>query len=179
MATRKKQKANLRLVNGVTLAKEVGVSRQHISRLYNKGILPRDEKGLYDLEKCQKIIQGRRQFDKDRDYKNGIEGAPDEIDPLVDPRRAAEYWKAKTAELEFYEKQGKLVNLEDVIKANVYIARNITTRVLAIAHKAAPILVGKRKKEIYAILIREAEEALNELAKMETAANGFARSNDN
>lgn len=167
-----KKKGETEFLNGSQLAKKLKVSRQHIHNLFKEGVLRRDAKKLYNVEECRAIINGRRQFDKNRDFTKdapaGQSSTPEGIDAAKDPRRAAEYWKAQLTELEFLEKKGRLIDVDLVVKANAFLAGKIRNRLLNIPNRAAPTLQGQTNiKKIAQVIEDEIRDALLELAALD------------
>ena len=140
------------------------------------------------MDECRAIVTSRRQFDKNRDFAapaapgpQAAPAAPEGIDAAKDPRRAAEYWKAQLSELEFLERQGRLIDVDLVIKSNAFLAGKIRNRLLNIPNRAAPTLQGQTNIKVIAQVIEdEIRDALTELAAFdetdlrEITANHFS-----
>ena len=148
-------------VNEVELSEYLGLSTRRIRQLVKEGVVYKTQKGRYDLKKS---VLG---------YINSVRAEQKKKDVDLEKLRISqaaetlmhERLKKRRTELQVLQIEKKLHAQEDVEyfwNAMVLAAKS---KITAIPVKCAPILVGiEDRKEVQAILRREIELAMNELA---------------
>lgn len=141
--------------------KYLGLSDRRIRQLFKQGVLIKTDRGKYDL---QASVLG---------YVNHLRQAEssnkESLEKLKISREAEnlmhEKLKKRKTELQVLQIEKKLHAQEDVEYFWNAIVLSAKSRLTSIPVKVAPLLVGAEdRKEIQAILKREIDSALNELA---------------
>jgi phage terminase Nu1 subunit (DNA packaging protein) len=138
-----------------------GVTTSHINGLTRDGILEKSDRGEYRLSSVPNYVKFMR--------KRGA--APTEWHRA---RTMLTKERAQITRLDRFEREKRSIPTSEVLAAWTAIAVVIRNRVLVIASKVAPRLIGIRTAaEVEAILRPECEEALEELSRMQVV-NGRA-----
>jgi hypothetical protein len=149
----------IQLVSVSQFAKELGISRQRVYKLIEKGIITRRKDGKIDLEKERKVWEDKR-------------------DTLLKPvreitkgytyyRTLSEKYKSELAELEVRKARGELIEIQKVIEDGQKILMVFKTRMLAIPSKISPLLAGEKSaKKVHSIISNEINLTLNELSQL-------------
>lgn len=149
--------AETRLYPISTLAKLFNITERRVQQLARDGVIPKAERGKYDLVECT------------RAYIKFLQQALDETKP--DPnsdRTRLERARADKMELEVQEARGELARVDELRDLWIRRVVNFKTRMLAIPRKVAPSLVGKKKAaQIEQELDTEIREGLEEIANAE------------
>lgn len=148
-------------VTTVELAEYLGLSDRRIRQLEKEGVVIKSQRGRYDLKQS---VLGYINSIRQQEKKQGAD-----LEKLKISKEAEglmhERLKKRITELKVLELEKKLHRAEDVEyfwNAMVIAAKS---RLTSIPVKCAPILIGiEDRKEIQAILKREVDDALNELA---------------
>ncbi len=148
-------------VRQAALSDAVGVSRQRINQLVKDGIVVREpgnpSGAVLLVESLKNIFQARAQAQGVEPDEEGIdinqerakfERARRQLEELKVDKATRRVYDAKTVELFMTEELATL-----------------RTQLLGLPSKLAPILEGKGKDEIYAVIEREIEEKLAELSE--------------
>ena len=143
-----------------TVAKVLNLSERRVQQLVQEGILPKPEKGRYDLIAC---VRAYIKYLQERAY--GRDAAPQ--DTHLERARLLRAQADKT-ELEVAVLRGNLVPIEKVESDWMTIIMAARSRLLAIPSKTAfQIAALKDPHEIERFLKRLIYEALTELAQTE------------
>jgi phage terminase Nu1 subunit (DNA packaging protein) len=152
------------IVNITKVASALNLSEQRVQQLVKEG-LPREARGQYDPVKCllwyvrylQKALERRAVPTLD----GGFVGEREERVRLL---RA----DADLREMELAEKRGKLVAIQDVEMEMTDLILTTKSRVLAVASRVAPELLGLTSRVMaHAIVEKGLKEALLQLSKRE------------
>jgi phage terminase Nu1 subunit (DNA packaging protein) len=147
----------LSAVNAATLGKVLGISRASIANLATDGVLPRADRGLFDLPACvQAFVR----------HKLVQAGAADvSTKSLVAERSRLAKLKADAAERDAQVEAGELVDVKDVESAWLAVTHAAYARLLVIPTKVSPrVITMKNASEAQALLQKELYAALAGLA---------------
>jgi phage terminase Nu1 subunit (DNA packaging protein) len=148
-------------VTGAELMRLLGVTRPRVTQLAADGIVIRTGRDRYELASITRYCAWLR--------KGNQGGAWNEA------RTALALERAASARLDRQEREGQVVRIDEVRTCWTGIARVIRDRVLGLARKVAPRLVGlKSAAGVETILYRECCECLEELASMEIGVRKVA-----
>jgi len=135
-------------------AKHIDLSERRFHELINAGVISRRNRSQYDLDVVRVAY-----------IRNLREGSANRGDPeLAAARRRKALAEAESAELDLLHRQGTLVTVEGVEKRWNKIGANIKTKLFALPSRLAPVLVGKKPKQIEAIVRDEIEQVLFQLS---------------
>lgn len=148
-------------VTEVELAEYLGLSTRRIRQLNKEGVVIKSQKGKYDLKKS---VLGYINLLRQAENKKDVDLEKLKISQAAETLMHERLKKRKT-ELQVLQIEKKLHAQEDVeFFWNSMIAA-AKAKITAIPVKCAPVLVGlEDRKEVQAILRREIELAMNELA---------------
>jgi phage terminase Nu1 subunit (DNA packaging protein) len=157
------------LVNAKTLANVFGITESRVHQLVKDG-LPKELRGKYDLLKCVrwyvKYLQTALEKKAIPTADGGFAGEREERIRLL---RA----DADLREMELAKERGQLVALPDVESTLTDLVLTTKARIMAIAPRVAPELVGETSRVMIQAKIEKAcKEALAYLAKADP--NGSA-----
>ena len=157
MGLKPKPPANLDTVNAAVLGRVLGISRASIANLATDGILPRADRGLFNLPACvQAYLRHKLVKAKASDVT---------VHSLVAERSRLTKIKADVAEVEARKLAGELVPAADIEAAWLAVAGTVRTRLLLIPAKTAPRIVAlKTPAEAQALLRKEINAALAAIA---------------
>lgn len=143
-------------VNAAEMGRILGISRGTVSNLTTDGILPRADRGKYDVaETVQAYLK----------HKLARATAGDETTQnLTAERGRLAKLKADAAEREAMVQAGEFLRADDVRKAWLGIVVAIRSRMLLIPSRVAPRIVTKAPAEAQALLQKEIHAALAELS---------------
>ncbi len=144
-------------VNAAEIGRILGISRGTVSNLTTDGVLPRADRGQYDVaDTVQAFIR----------HKLARATASDEnVASLTAERSRLARAKADAAERDAAVASGELVRADDVRKTWLGIVAAIRSRMLLIPAKIAPRIVTRAPAEAQALLQSEIHAALSELAE--------------
>jgi len=145
------------IVNAADLGRVLGISRATIANLATDGVLPRADRGLFNLSACvQAYIR----------HKLVLAGAADvATKSLVAERSRLAKLRADAAERDARVEAGELVDVEDIEAAWLGVVSVARSRVLLIPTKVAPrIITLKTAAEAKALLQKEINVALAGIA---------------
>jgi phage terminase Nu1 subunit (DNA packaging protein) len=157
MPLKPKPQADLETVNAALLGRVLGISRASIANLATDGILPRADRGLFNLPACvQAYLRHKLVKAKASDAT---------VRSLVAERTRLTKTKADAAEVEVRKLAGELVPVADIEAAWLSVAGVVRARLLLIPSKAAPRIVAlKTPAEAQALLRKEINAALAAIA---------------
>jgi phage terminase Nu1 subunit (DNA packaging protein) len=143
------------LVDAATVGKICGVSRQRILNLVADGVLPRADRGRFDLPSTVQAF-----------FKHKYEQGRDATDAksLTSERSRLARLKADRAEREDKMESGELVPAGEIESAWLAIANTVRTRILLVPTKIAPRVVTGTVVEAERLMQKELNAALTELA---------------
>ena len=169
------------LISQSEYARRKDVSRQYINRLVQQGKIPTDESKRIDPDIADTVLaqlaDPARRLNGNADDEN--EPVPvDDYDeenagsPSVNGhtsfakfRSAREAYQAKLAQLDYKEREGKLVKKDEVEREAFDISRQLRDRFLSIPQEVAGTLVGMTdEKEIAKFVRSKIRDALMEAA---------------
>ena len=145
------------VVNAADLGRVLGISRATIANLATDGVLPRADRGLFNLSACvQAYIR----------HKLVSAGAADvATKSLVAERSRLAKLRADAAERDARVEAGELVDVADIEAAWLNVVSVARSRVLLIPTKVAPrIITLKTAAEAKALLQKEINVALAGIA---------------
>ena len=144
------------VVNAAVLGQIIGISRASIANLATDGVLPRANRGEFNLAACvQAYIQHKR-----------VTAGGDDVANLTVERSRLARAKADKAERDARVEAGDLIPASDIDAAWIATAGNIRTRILAVPKKIAPrVIVCKTATEAEQMMQKELHAALTALAK--------------
>src|ERR1700730_3842636 len=148
-------KTNTQLADAATVGKICGVSRQRINNLVADGVLPRADRGRFDLPSTVQAF-----------FKNKYEHSQGNADAksLTSERSRLARLKADRAEREDKVETGELI-LASEIEAGWLAIVNVTrARILLVPTKIAPRVVLGTAIEAERLMRKELNDALKELA---------------
>lgn len=153
-----------RLYSVGVVAKVCIISVRRVQQLVKEGIMPKPERGKYDLIPC---VQGYIKYLQDLAF--GKDMLPTDIHTTRARLLAAQ---AEIAEMEAAEKKGRLLDAGKVAGWWAKIITNAKQNLLAIPSKAAPILLAyKTAAEIKVELQAMINEALDGLSAYDPRAD--------
>lgn len=165
------------LISQTEYAKRQKVSRAYINKLVKQGKLPTTG-GKIDPAVADKALKANQERPVRIDVPSRVaarsEGASSAVpavtgQSLLQAKTVLETYKAKLAKLEYEQETGRLVDVEDIRKAQEKAYSVVRSRLLQMPSKLTPVLVGVSRAEIKAALQAEVTAALNEL--VQTAGN--------
>lgn len=141
-----------------TIAKLLMLTERRVQQLANEGVIPKAERGRYPLAPA---VQGYVRYLKDR----AVAGDVSEDGVAVSKARLIKA-RARTAEMEADQLEGKLLDRAEVEGAWKTMVLNMRAKLLGIGTRAAPQAVAAANVAEAAALIEQlVGEALNELAE--------------
>ena len=157
MALKPKPPADLESVNAAVLGRVLGISRASIANLATDGILPRADRGLFNLPACvQAYLRHKLVKAKAGDIT---------VHSLVAERSRLTKIKADAAEVEARKLAGELVPAADIDIAWLSVAGAVRSKLLLLPTKVAPRIVAlKTPAEAQALLRKEINAALAAIA---------------
>jgi phage terminase Nu1 subunit (DNA packaging protein) len=144
------------LVDAATVAKVVGVSRQRINNLVADGVLPRADRGRFDLPST---VQAFFQHKYAKAHAEDVDARS-----LTIERSRLARLKADAAEREAKQQAGELVSASEIEAGWLAIASTVRTRILLVPRKIAPRVVTGTAIEAERLMQRELNAALAEIA---------------
>lgn len=143
-----------------TISKLLDLTPQRVNQLVNQGIIPRAERGRYELVP---VVRAYIHFLRDRKIQGDVHG-----DDYSTYRTRLTKARAEMAEKENAQLDSKLIPADDAKQAWSAMVSNARARLLSIPNKIAPIVCAAETiNEAREIIKTEIYEALNELADVE------------
>jgi phage terminase Nu1 subunit (DNA packaging protein) len=151
-------------VNVTKVAGALNLTETRVQQLVKEG-LPREARGLYDPVKCMLWYIRYLQNVIEKKAVNTTEGSfAGEREERVRLLRA----DADLREMELARERGRLVAIEDVEKAFTDLVLTTKARIMAVAPRLAPEMLGLTSRVMAHALIEKAlKEALLQLSKRE------------
>jgi phage terminase Nu1 subunit (DNA packaging protein) len=148
-------KTKAQLADAATVGQICGVSRQRINNLVADGVLPRADRGRFDLPSTVQAF-----------FKNKYEKSQGNVDAksLTSERSRLARLKADRAEREDRMESGELVPAGEIESAWLSIVNTARTRVLLVPRKIAPRVVTGTAIEAERLMMKELSDALKEIA---------------
>lgn len=143
-----------------TISKLLDLTPQRVNQLVNQGVIPRAERGRYELVP---VVRAYIRFLRDRTVRGDVQG-----DDYTTYRTRLTKARAEMAEKENAQLDSKLIPADDAKQAWSAMVSNARARLLSIPNKIAPIVCAAETiNEAREIIKTEIYEALNELADVE------------
>lgn len=143
-----------------TLAKLLNLTPRRIQQLANEGVIPRAERGRYDVLRSVKGYVAYLQ-----DLSQGRRG---ELHDIAKTRQRLLQFQADRAEIEIQLMRGDMVRTEDVMAYLQPMLGHFRARLLSLPNAVAPqVMACKSLTEIQELLRVTMYEALNEFAEYE------------
>jgi len=143
-----------------TISKLLDLTPQRVNQLVNQGVIPRAERGRYELVP---VVRAYIRFLRDRTVRGDVQG-----DDYTTYRTRLTKARAEMAEKENAQLDSKLIPADDAKQAWSAMVANARARLLSIPNKIAPIVCAAETiNEAREIIKTEIYEALNELADVE------------
>jgi len=140
-----------------TIAKILNLTERRIQQLSQEGVIPKNERGRYDLENS---VRGYVQFLQDRASGQSLESAD-----YHKERARLTKLQADEKSLLLEQLRGKLLTVEDVSETWVEMITNARAKLLSLPNKMAGQVTGLQEMaEVEALLKTTIYEALTELA---------------
>ena len=149
-------------VNAEKIAKALNLTEQRVHQLVREG-LPKEGRGLFDPVKCMlfyiRYLQRALKKKSVPTLDGGFVGEREERVRLLRSQ-------ADLSEIELFKQRGQLVAIQDVERAMTDLMLTTKARILAVAPRIAPDLVGVTSGVIaHAIVENALKEALLSLSK--------------
>jgi len=143
-------------------AKLLGISERRFRELIDEGVIPRADKGEYDIEVVVPAYCANL-----RAVAAGRAGGEEQVVKSTEEARRTKL-QADKIELEVNEMRGELVPASQIADALHSAVLIMKTRIGAVPAKVAPMVAGVKSIPVVERVIRDnIEEALAELAKVE------------
>lgn len=142
-----------------TIAKLLMLTERRVQQLTAENVIPRAERGRYELVPA---VQGYIRYLQDRRAVSDTGSG----DPISDAKMRLLKARARAAEAEADQLEGKLLDRAEVERSWTTLVLNMRARMLAIPTRAAPrVLAAQSLAEASALLEQFITDALNELAQ--------------
>jgi len=143
-----------------TICKLLDLTPQRVNQLVNAGVLPRKERGRYELVL---VVRSYIKYLRERSIKGDVQGGDDYATHRARLTKA----KADMAEMEREQMAARLLPYNDVEKAWCDVVANMRSKMLAIpTNAAADTQAASTLIEAKQILKERVNDALQELAEM-------------
>lgn len=143
-----------------TICKLLDLTPQRINQLVNEGVIPRKERGRYELVP---VVRSYISYLRQRAVKGDVTGGDDYATHRARLTKA----KADMAEMEREQMAARLLPADDVEKAWCDVVANMRTKLLAIpTNAAADTQAASNLAEAKQVLKERVNDALAELAEM-------------
>jgi hypothetical protein len=144
-------------VSQIEAARRLKIKRQKIQKWIKSGFIKKRSDSKINYEEVLRVHEQGKVLDK-----NGGNGSYD----IFDARRTKEVWQAKLLELDFRQREGELLEKEEVLIFYKNLVAVVKTKILAVADRVPPLIIGEEnEKKIRKILRDELIIALDELTK--------------
>ncbi|MEN8709256.1 MAG: hypothetical protein ABF310_04490 [Paracoccaceae bacterium] len=155
-----------------TICKLLDLTPQRINQLVNEGVIPRKERGRYELVP---VVRAYVRYLRDRAVKGDVATGDDYATHRARLTKA----KADMAEMEREQMAARLLPASDVEKAWCDVVANMRTKILAIpTNAAADTQAASNLAEAKQVLKERVNDALSELAEMRVEVVTPIRSSD-
>ena len=155
--------------------RRIGVSGQRVGQMAKRGQVVTTDGGRIRVNDSLSILRAAGKLPQEGDQPE-----PEAADPALDSlserlaqgemltwseaQRAKENFLARLRQLEYEQKAGELVPIDDVEREHASRCQRIRSRLLALPHQAAPRAAGQDAIAIKAVLDDIVREALEELS---------------
>ena len=151
------------------IAKLLKLSERRIQQLAKEGVIPKAERGKYDLIGS---VQGYI------DYLKAKVGGDFTAEEVLKNKNKLLKAKAELAEIDKMKASGELISKEEVKRTWLELVQKVKQKLLSIPNKVAPVVVTiKSINEIKLILQDKIYEALYEISSDERGARKDIKSN--
>ena len=151
----------MKLYTSAAVARALDMTERNVRTLRDRGILTEYRPGLYDLTKAT------------HDYINFLRKKNPDAEEKVDyntERAKLVRAKRESQELELQLKKNELHTSEDVEQTMTDMLLRFKSRLMALPAKVSPVVAKKTDQtEIFKIIKKSVDEALEELADYDTA----------
>ena len=148
------------LVNAAELGRIVGVSRQRINNLAADGVLPRTQRGKFEISAAVQAFMRHKQVQ--------AAAAESSTKTFAAERSRLAKLKADAAEREAKVESGELVRASEVENAWLMVIQSARAKLLLIPTKVAARASQRPPAEVRALLRKEINAALAEAATVPT-----------
>lgn len=157
------------LVGVRQVATALNVTERRVQQLSKEG-LPKELRGKYELGKCMlwyiRYLQGALEAAGRRD------GGEEDFSGLREEKKRIMRAEADLKEIELAKERGNLISIVDFEKEMTDLVLTTKARVMAIAPRIAPELVGENSRVMIQAKVEKAcKEALELMAKVSTNGN--------
>jgi phage terminase Nu1 subunit (DNA packaging protein) len=153
------------------ISKLLDLTPQRVTQLVNEGIIPRKERGRYELVP---VVQAYIKYLRERSLKSDVHG-----DDYNAHRTRLTKAKADLAEMEKAQIEEQLIPADDVERVWIEVSQNMRQKLLALPQRAAPECYAAEKLvEVKAILKEQVYDALQEIAEIEVKVSEPIRASD-
>ena len=135
------------------IAEVLGVDRRSISRWVRDENLPKNSDGTFDAGRCVGWLLNRLEERLEQQAEEGPETA--ESARWLAAFRRERY---KLSKLERRQREGQLMPLPEILEQWTGRVREVTSGLEALSDRLAPLLAGKDREDIHAILKSEVRE---------------------
>lgn len=143
-----------------TITKLLDLTPQRVNQLVNQGIIPRAERGRYELVP---VVRAYIKFLRERAVRGDVQG-----DDYANHRTRLIKGRADIIEMERAQMESRLIPSADVELTWNSLVSNARNRMIAIPTKVAPVVYASRNlNEIREIIKEEIYLALDELSNAE------------
>lgn len=154
-----------------TISKLLDLTPQRVTQLVNEGIIPRKERGRYELVP---VVRSYIKYLRERGIRSDVHG-----DDYNAHRTRLTKAKADMAEMEKAQIEEQLIPSGDVEKVWIEVSQNMRQKILSLPQKAAPECFAAEKLiDVKNILKEQVNDALQEIANIEVKVSQPIRSSD-
>jgi len=154
-----------------TISKLLDLTPQRVTQLVNEGIIPRKERGRYELVP---VVRAYIKYLRERAVKSDVHG-----DDYNAHRTRLTKARADMAEMEKAQIEEQLIPADDVEKVWIEVSQNMRQKLLALPQRAAPeCFAAEKLVEVKAILKEQVYDALQEIAEIEVKVSEPIRASD-
>jgi phage terminase Nu1 subunit (DNA packaging protein) len=154
-----------------TIAKLLDLTPQRVTQLVNEGVIPRKERGRYELVP---VVRGYIKYLRERGLRADVSG-----DDYNAHRTRLTKVKADLAEMEKAQIEEQLIPAADVEAAWMEVAQNMRQKLLAFPQRVAPeVYAAEKLVEVKSVLKDNIYDALQEIADVKVKVVNPIRSSD-
>jgi phage terminase Nu1 subunit (DNA packaging protein) len=154
-----------------TIAKLLDLTPQRVTQLVNEGVIPRKERGRYELVP---VVRGYIKYLRERGLRADVSG-----DDYNAHRTRLTKVKADLAEMEKAQIEEQLIPAADVESAWMEVAQNMRQKLLAFPQRVAPeVYAAEKLVEVKSLLKDHIYDALQEISDVKVKVNNPIRSSD-
>lgn len=154
-----------------TIAKLLDLTPQRVTQLVNEGVIPRKERGRYELVP---VVRGYIKYLRERGLRADVSG-----DDYNTHRTRLTKVKADMAEMEKAQIEEQLIPSADVEAAWMEVAQNMRQKLLAFPQRVAPeVYAAEKLIEVKSLLKDHIFDALQEIADVKVKVINPIRSSD-